>query len=253
MITTPTVSKWADVLFLSQRHPSAQAPEAAEEQPRRLPSFHFSNDEISQIKGHRADRKSWRWIAGMMGTSERRLHEAKDMGLFPEGTVSLCAPQSFSDEQISRIKQYRAEKRTWGWIAGEMRTSEIRLRKATEKGLFGEASAPLSAQKPISDEQISQIKKHCADGMPWKWIACEVKISRWRLMRKAAEGLFGIEGKEKSAAMSKQVRFTEDQMCEIKEYRIQNMSWDWIAIKMGVSKTTLRVRFQEGESNVHES
>jgi hypothetical protein len=251
LITTPTVSNWTDLLFLPQRHQSAQAPEAAKKQHRPLPSLAFSNDEISQIKEYRADNKSWTWIAGKMGTSPRRLREAKDMGLLAEGGISLSAPKAFSDEQISQVKQYRAEEKNWEWIAKELGTSLKRLRKATEKGLFGEVPVSLSAQRPISDEQISQIKKYCAEGMPWKWIACEVKISKWRLMRNAAEGLFGIEGKEKCTAQS-HVRFTEDQMCKIKEYRIQNKSWDWIAIKLGVNKTTLRTRAQE-ESGVHEN
>jgi hypothetical protein len=246
LITAPTLSKQTDILFLSQRHQSAQAPEAAKKQYRPPPSLAFSNDEISQIKEYRADNRSWRWIAGKMGTSPNRLREAKNMGLFAEGGVSLLAQNPFSDEKISQIKQYRAEKKTWEWIAKEIGTSLQKLRKATREGLFGEVPVSLSAQKPISDEQISQIKKYCAEGMPWKWIACEVKISKWRLLKKAAEGLFGTEGKEKSTAYSSLVRFTEDQMCEIKEYRIQNKSWAWIAIKMDVSVTTLRIRAQEG-------
>jgi hypothetical protein len=188
-----------------------------------------------------------------MDTSPKRLREAKDMDLFAEGGVSLSAQKPFSDEQISQVKQYRAEKRSWEWIAKEIGTSPKRLRKETDKGLFGEVPVSLSAQKPISDEQISRIKKYCAEGMPWKWIACEVKISKFRLLRRAAEGLFGIEGKEKCTAYSSEVRFTEDQMCKIKEYRVQNKSWDWIAIKIGVSTTTLRIRAQEGEFGVHES
>ncbi|KAF7505654.1 hypothetical protein GJ744_000589 [Endocarpon pusillum] len=234
----------------AQRHQSAQAPEAAKNRP--LPSSTLSNDEITQIKEYRADNKSWKWIGEEMGISRGRLREAKDLGLFAEGGASLSAPESFSDEQISQIKQYRAEERSWDWIAKELGTSAKRLRKATDKGIFGEVPVSLAAQKPISDEQISQIKKYCAEGMPWKWISREVNISKWVLLRKAAEGLFGIEGKEKQTAFPSKVRFTEDQICEIKEYRTQNKTWDWIAIKMGVSLVTLRVRAQEGVFGVHE-
>ncbi|ERF68014.1 hypothetical protein EPUS_06404 [Endocarpon pusillum Z07020] len=250
LITTPIVSRWTDILFLSQRHQSAQAPEAAKHRP--LPSFTFSNDEITQIREYRADNKSWKWIGEKMGTSLRRLREAKDMGLFAEGGKSLSAPDPFSDEQISQIKQYRAEEQTWEWIAKETGTSIKRLRRATAEGIFGEVPVSFSAQKPISDEQISQIKKYCAEGKSWKWISREVNISKWRLLKKAAEGLFGTEGKEKPAAHGSLIRFTEDEISEIKEYRIQKKSWDWIAIKMGFSTTTLTTRAQKGEFGVHE-
>ena len=181
-----------------------------------------------------------------MGISEKRFREAKDMGLFAEAGASLSGHGPYSDEKISQIKQYRAEGKSWEWIAKEIGTSAKRLRKATEEGVFGEVPVSFSGQIPISDEKISLIKKYCAEGMPWKWIAGEVKISKYTLMRRAAEGLFGIEGKEKCSAQLS-VQFTEDQMRQVKEYRIQKKSWDWIAITMGVSKDTLRVRMQEGE------
>ncbi len=188
-----------------------------------------------------------------MGISKGRLREAKNMGLFAGGEVSLSAETSFSDEKISQIKQYRAAEKTWEWIAKEIGVSERTIRKATKKGLFGEVPVSLSAQKPISDEKVSEIKKYRAEGMPWNWIAGEVNISRYKLLRKAAEGLFGLEGKEKFKAQSSRIRFTEEQVCKIKEYRIQNKSWDWIAIKMDISKITLRIRAQKGDFGVHES
>lgn len=186
-----------------------------------------------------------------MGITRSRLREAKDMGLFAEGGVSLAAETTFSDEQISQVKQYRAEEKSWEWIAKELGTSPQKLRKATDNGLFGEVPVSFSGPILFSDEKISQIKKYCAEGKAWSWIAREVKVSKHTLLRRAAEGLFGVEGQHKSKAHSPgHVQFTEDQMHQIKEYRVQKKTWDWIAIQMDVSKPTLRTRYQEWESSL---
>lgn len=242
-------------MFFPQRHQRAQAREAAKKQDRThrpLPSLTFTKDEITQIDEYRADNKSWKWIAENMGTTRRRLGQARARGLFAEGVEPPAGPEPFSDEKISQIKQYRAEEKTWDWIAKETGTSLKRLRRATEQGIFGEVAVSFSHRKVITDKQISLVKQYCAEGRTWKWISSEVKLSKWRLMKNAAEGLFGEEGEKKRPVCPPHIVFTEDQRREIIEYRIQRKSWDWIAIKMGVSSKTLRSRAREGQFGVQE-
>ncbi|ERF73294.1 hypothetical protein EPUS_03127 [Endocarpon pusillum Z07020] len=165
-----------------------------------IPQTELSDDEIATIIQYRDERMTWREISKKTSLSIDTLRKHRIVGHFGHSVNRSVRRFVPTEKQISDVKKYRAEGKSWCEISAVIGINEKSLRTAKDKGFFGsEDSVQRSLRrKDLTEDQVREVKRLRSVNYNWKEIVKKTGITQQVLDLRRNEGLFGPEHRLRS-------------------------------------------------------
>jgi uncharacterized protein YerC len=204
----------------------------------------ISDDEIATVQQYRAEKMTWQHISKRTSLSLETLRRSRILGHFGHDANRSVRRFIPTEKQISDVKKYRAEDKSWHEISRLTKIGRRTLRMNVDEGVFGREHQEQSSVRrlDLTEDQIKEVKSLLTENKNWKEIEKETGISKAVLDDRKEKGLFGSEHRIKPY----HTPLTEEQISMAKAGLAEGKSDRAIAKSIDLGRDVFQRRKWEG-------